>query len=88
LYVSPNVRVIKSMKMTWAGHVARMGGVTDAYNIFIGKQSKRPLGRHRRKREDNVGLDLRELGWREAVGWMYLAQDRAVLNTEMNLRVP
>jgi hypothetical protein len=61
-------------------------------NIFVGKpEGKRPLGRNRRRWEDNIRMDLREIGW-ESVDWMHLAQDRdqwrAVVSTVMNLRVP
>jgi hypothetical protein len=62
LYSSPKiVRVIKSRRMRWAGHVARMGEGRDVYRVLIGRlESKRPLGRHRRRWEDNIKMDLRE----------------------------
>jgi hypothetical protein len=93
LYSSSNiVRVIKSRRMRWAGHVARMGEGRSVYRVLIGRpQGKRPLGRPRRRWEDNIKLDLREIGIDEA-NWIKLAQDmvqlRACVNTVMNLRVP
>jgi hypothetical protein len=64
LYSSLNVvRVIKSRRMRWAGHVARMGEGRDVYRILVGRpEGKRPLGRPRRRWEDNVKLDHREMG--------------------------
>jgi hypothetical protein len=63
LYSSPNIiRMIKSRKMRWAGHVARMGETTNAYRILVGKpEGKRPLGR--RRWVDNIKMYLREIGW-------------------------
>jgi hypothetical protein len=65
LYSSPNInRVIKSRRMRWAGHVARMGGKRGAYRILVGRlEGKRPLGRPRRRLEDNIKMDLQEVGW-------------------------
>jgi hypothetical protein len=64
LYSSPNiVRVIISSRMRWAGHVARMGEGRGIYRVLVGRpESKRPLGRPRRRWEYNIKLDLRELG--------------------------
>jgi hypothetical protein len=64
LYCSPNiVRVIKWGRMRWAGHVARMGEKRDVYMVLVGKpEGKRPLGRHRRRWEDNIKMDLQEVG--------------------------
>jgi hypothetical protein len=64
LYSSPTiVRVIKSRRMRWAGHVARMGERGGVYRVLVGKpEGKRPLGRPRRRREDNIKADLQELG--------------------------
>jgi hypothetical protein len=65
LYASPNIiRVIKSSGMRCAGHVARMGEMRNAYNISVGKpEGKRPFGRPRRRWENNIGMDLREIRW-------------------------
>jgi hypothetical protein len=93
LYSSPNiVRVIKSRRMRWAGHVARMGEGRDAYRVLVGRpEGKRPLGRPRRRWEDNIKMDLGEIGI-DGTNWIRLAQDRvqwrAFVNTVMNLRVP
>jgi hypothetical protein len=93
LYSSPNiVRVIKSRWMRWAGHVARMGEGIGAYKVLVGRpEGKRPLGRPRRRWEDNIKMDLRDIGI-DGANWIQLAQDRiqwrAFVNTVMNLRVP
>jgi hypothetical protein len=93
LYSSPSiVRVIKARRMRWAGHVARVGEVMGAYNILVGRpEGRRPLGRPRRRWEDNIKMDLTEIGF-GVVDWIHLAQDRdkwwALVNTVMNLRVP
>jgi hypothetical protein len=65
LYVSPNIiRVIKSRRMRWAGHVTRMGEGKGAYRILVGRpEGRRPLGRPRRRWEDNIKMDLQEVGW-------------------------
>jgi hypothetical protein len=65
LYFSPNIiRLIKSRRLRWAGHVARMRACKGAYRGLFGKPEKwRSLGRHRRKREDNIKTDLQEVGW-------------------------
>jgi hypothetical protein len=58
------VLMIKSRRLRWAGHVARMGASRDAYRALVGKpEGTRPLGRHRRRWEDNIKMDLREVGW-------------------------
>ena len=64
LYSLPNiVRVVKSRRMRWAGHVARMGEGRGAHRFLVGKpEGKRPLGRLRRKWEGNIKMDLREVG--------------------------
>jgi hypothetical protein len=93
LYSSPSiVRVIKGRRMRWAGHVTRMGKVRGAYNILVGRpEGRRPLGRPGCRWEDNIKMDLREIGF-EDVDWIHWAQDRerwrALVNTVMNLRVP
>jgi hypothetical protein len=65
LYSSPSIiRIIKSRRMRWAGQVARMGEKRNAYRILVGKpEGKRPLGRPRRRWEDIIKMDLREIGW-------------------------
>jgi len=77
LYSLPNiVRVIKSRKMKWAGHVARKGERRGVYRVLEGKpEGKRPLGRPRRTWDDNIKMDLQEVGWR-SMNWIDLAQDR------------
>jgi hypothetical protein len=93
LYSSPSIiRVIKARRMRWAGHVACMAEVRGAYNILVGRPEwRRPLGRPRRRWEDNIKMDIREIGFGD-VDWINLAQDRdrwwAIVNTVMNLRVP
>jgi hypothetical protein len=74
LYSSPNIiRMIKSTRMRWAGHVARMGETRNAYRILVGKsEEKRPLGRQRRRWVDNIKIDLRETGW-DGVDWIGLS---------------
>jgi hypothetical protein len=64
LYSSPNIiRIIKSRRMRWAGHVARMAEKTGAYRILVARpEGRRPLGRHRRKREDNIKMYLQYVG--------------------------
>jgi len=67
------VRVIKPRRMKLAGHTARMGERRNAYNILVGKpEGKRPLGRYRCKCEDNIRMDLKQIGWR-VVDWIHLA---------------
>jgi hypothetical protein len=63
LYSSPNiVRVIKSRRMRWAGHVARMGEGIGVYRVLVERpEGKRPLGRPRRRWENNIKMDLREI---------------------------
>jgi len=77
LYSPPNiVRVIKSRKMRWVGHVARMGEGRDACRVFFGRaEGKRPLGRPRRRWEDNIKMDLKEIGI-DGANWIRLAHDR------------
>jgi hypothetical protein len=93
LYSSPNiVRVIKSRRMRWAGHGAHVGEGRGVYRVLVGRpKGKRPLGRHRRRWEDNIKMDLRAIGI-DGANWIQLAHDRvqwrACVNTVMNLRVP
>ena len=92
-YYLPNiVRVVKSRRMRWAGHVVCMGEGRGVHRILIGKpEGKRPLGRPRRRWEDNIKMDLQEVGG-DCGDWMELAQDRdrwwALVSTVRNLRVP
>jgi len=93
LYSSPNiVQVIKSRRMRWAGHVARMGKGRGVYRVLVGKpEGKRPLGRHRRRWEDNIKMDLQEVGC-GGMDWIQVTQNsdrwRALVNVVMNLWVP
>jgi len=93
LYSSPSiVRVIKSRRIRWAGHVGHMGEGRGVYRVLVRKpEGRRPLGRPRRRWEDNLRMDLREVGY-GCVDWMELAQDRdrwrALVSVVMNLRVP
>jgi hypothetical protein len=84
--------MIKSRRMRWAGHLARIGGKMNAYRILVrNPEGRRPLERPRGRRVDNIKMDLREIGW-DGMAWTDLAQDRdqcmALLNRVMNLRVP
>ena len=86
------MRVIKSRRMGWAGRVARMGEGRVVYRVLVGKpEGRRPLGRSRRRWEDNIRMHLREVGC-GCVDWVELAQDRdrwrALVSAVMNLRVP
>jgi hypothetical protein len=92
LYSSPSViRIIKSRRMRWAGHVARMGEKRNACRLLVGKpEGRRPLGGPRRRWVHNIRMDLGEVGWGD-VDWIGMAQDRnrwrAVVNSVLNLRV-
>jgi len=92
-YSSSNiVRVIKSRIMRWAGHIARMGERRGVYRVLVGKpEGKSPLGRPRRRWEDDIKVDLQEVGC-GGMDWIELAQDRdgwlALVSAIMNLRVP
>ena len=93
LYCSHNiVRVIKSRRMRWAGHVARMGEETGVYRVLVGKlEGRRQLGRPRHRWMDNIRMDLQEVGC-GYMDWFGLAQDRdrwrTLVSAVMNLRVP
>jgi hypothetical protein len=83
---------MKSRRIKWADHVARMGEKRDAYRLLVRKpEGKRPLGRRRHRWVDNIRMDLGEVGLGD-VDWTGLAKDRnrwrAVVNSVMNLRVP
>jgi len=93
LYSSPNtVWVIKSKRVRWMGHVARVGERRDIHRVLVGKpEGKRPLGRSRHRWEGNIMMDLQEVEC-GGMDWIELAQDRdrwwALVNAVMNLRVP
>jgi hypothetical protein len=93
LYPSPSIiKIIKSRRMRWAGHVTRMAEKRNAYRLLMRKpEGKRPLGRSRRMWVDNIRMDLGKVGWGE-VDWIGLAQDRnrwkALVNPVLNPRVP
>jgi hypothetical protein len=92
LYSSPDIiRQVKSRRMRWTGHVARMGEERKVYKVLVGKsEGKRALGRPRRRWDDGIRMDLSEIGLGD-VDWIRLAQDRdrwrAVVSAVMNLRV-
>ena len=80
------------IRMRWAGHVARMRKVRGVYRVLVGKpEGKRPLGRPRRRWENNIKMDVEEVGC-GGMYWIELAQDRdrwrAPVNAVMSLRVP
>ena len=93
LYSLPNIlRVVKSRRMRWAGHVAGMGEDRGVYRVLVGKpEGRRPLGRPGRRWVDNIRMDLQEVGC-GYMGWIGLAQDRdrwrTLVSAVMNLRVP
>ena len=93
LYSSPNiVRVIKSRKIRWAGHVARMVEKRGVYRVLLGKlEGKRPLRRPRRRWDDNIKMDLQEVGC-GGLNRIDVAEGRdrwrALMNVLINLRVP
>jgi hypothetical protein len=89
---SPSIiRMIKSRRIRWAGHLARMGEKRSMYRLLVAKlEGKRPLERPRRRRVDSIKMDLREIGWGD-VDWIGVVQDRDkwrnFVKTAMNLRV-
>ncbi|KAJ4444166.1 hypothetical protein ANN_05955 [Periplaneta americana] len=93
LYSSSDIiRNIKSRRLRWAGHVARICESRNAYRVLVGRpEGKRSLGRPRRRWEDNIKMDLREVRYDDR-DWINLAQDRdqwrAYVRAAMNLRVP
>jgi hypothetical protein len=92
-YITTNiVRVVKSKRMRWAGHVARMRDIRNVHRVLVGKpEGKKPLGRPRRRWEYNIKMDLQEGGGVRG-DWMELAQDRdrwrALVGTVRDFRVP
>jgi hypothetical protein len=92
LYSSPSIiRIIKSRRMRWAGHAARVGEKRNACRLFVGKpEGKRPLGRPRRRWVNNIKREFGEMGWGD-VDWIGLAKDRnrwrALVNSVLNLWV-
>jgi hypothetical protein len=93
LYSSPSIiRIMKSRRIKWVGHVARMGEKRNAYRLLVGKpEGRRPVGRPRRRWVDNIKMDRVEVEWGD-VNRIGLAQDRdrwrALANSELDLRVP
>ena len=93
LYSSPNIITnLKSRRLRWAGHVVRMEQIRNTYRVLVGKpESKRPLGRPRRRWEDNIKMDLRKEGC-DPRDWIALAEGRdqwrAYVRVVMHLRVP
>jgi hypothetical protein len=93
VYYSLNiVRVIKSRRMRWTGHVERMEEGRGVYGVLVGRPiRRRPLGRPRSRWEDNIKMDVREKGI-DGENWIRLAQDRVqwwtFVSIVMNLRVP
>jgi hypothetical protein len=86
-----NLVAFKSRRMRWAGHVARMGEGRGVYRVLVGRpEGRKPLGRLRRRWEDNIKMDVGVIGM-DGANWIRLAQDRvqrrASVNTVMNLRV-
>ncbi|KAJ4446907.1 hypothetical protein ANN_13608 [Periplaneta americana] len=93
LYTSPDIiRNIKSRRLRWAGHAARMGESRNAYRVLVGRpEGKRPLGSQRRRWENNIKMNLREMGYDDRE-WINLVQDRdqwwAYVRAAINLQVP
>jgi hypothetical protein len=93
LYCLPSIiRIIKSRRMRWVGHVAQMGEKRNVYRLLLGKpEGMRPLGRPRSRWIDNIKMDLLEIAC-SVVDWIGGTQDRyrwrASVNAVMNLRFP
>jgi hypothetical protein len=86
------MRMIKSRRMRWEGHVAEEGEKRNTFRLLVGKpEGKRPLRRSIRRWVDNIRMDLGEVGWGD-VDWIGLAKDRnrwrAFVNLVLNIRVP
>jgi hypothetical protein len=86
------IRIMKSRRMRWTGHVARMGEKRNAYRLLVGtSEGRRPVERPRRRWVDNIKMHFLDIGW-GGVDWIDPAQDRdkwrANVNAVMNLRVP
>jgi len=95
LYCSPNIiRVIKSRRMRWAGHVAYMGERRGVYRFLVGKpEGKRPLGRPKLRCEDNVKVNLQGVGWvgaQTGSSWLRIRKGGwlVLVNIVMNIWVP
>jgi hypothetical protein len=92
LYTSPNIiRVIKSRRRRWLGHVAHTGDMRNVYKLLVRKpEGKKPFRRSKHGWEDNIRMDLKEIG-REGMYWMHLPWERdqwwALVNTVMILQV-
>jgi hypothetical protein len=92
LYSLNIIRMVKLERLRWAWHVPHMGKKRNAYKVMVGKpEEKRPLGKPRCRREDNIEMDIRGLGW-GSMDWIHLAEDRnqceALVNIVMNFWVP
>ena len=92
LHTVNKIRVIKSRRLRWTGHVARLEEDRSALKVLTGKPTgKVPLGRLRRRREGNIRMDLEEIGI-NAGNWVDSAQDRdywrALVNAALNLQIP
>jgi hypothetical protein len=91
-FLSFSFYVFRRFRLKWAGHVARMGEDSGVHMVLVGKpEGKRPLGRPSRRWEDNIKMDLQEVGWGRG-DWMELAQDRdrwrALVGTVKDVQVP
>ena len=92
LYSPPNIVQVIKLRMIWAEQVARMGERRQVYRVLVGKpDGKKPLGRPRHRWEDNIKMNLQEVGC-GGMDWIEVAQDRdrwrAFVNAVMNLWVP
>jgi hypothetical protein len=87
LYSSPNIiRVIKTRRMVREGHVARMGESRGTYRVLVRKpEGKKPIGRSRRRWENNIKMDLQEVGWRAWIGLVWIRVETGVRHLSMRL---